>query len=516
MATTFLKLLVASPEINPSTRKAKSIPVLNPFNQYGRVFFFSWLGFMVAFLSWYAFPPLLTDTIKKDLNMTTTQVSNSNIVALLATLLVRVVAGPLCDRFGPRIVFVGLLLAGAIPTAMAGLVTTPNGLIALRFFIGILGGTFVPCQVWCTGFFDKTIVGTANSLAGGWGNAGGGITYFLMPAIFDSLVTSRGLTAHKAWRVAYIVPFIIITAVALGMLFLCEDTPTGKWSERHLWTKEANANTHLTDGNIVDLSSGSTSVGPSSPPSIYNKSMTADMEKTDGTQSPQPSDTEALPMDQMPGLRQEIIVAPTRREALSVAFSLPTMAVAIPYACSFGAELALDSFLGTYYAANFPGMGQTESGRWAAMFGLLNIVFRPAGGFLADMVFSATGSLWSKKLLIVFLGVVMGAFMLAIGLTNPSDQATMFGLIAGMAFFLEAANGANFGLVPHVHPYANGIVSGLVGGFGNLGGIIFAIIFRYNESHYARSIWIMGVLSLVGNLAVSWIRPVAKASVIQR
>lgn len=108
--------------------------------------------------------------------MTQEDVANSNIVALLATLLVRLVAGPLCDRFGPRLVFVGLLLCGAIPTAMAGLVTTPKGLIALRFFVGILGGTFVPCQVWCTGFFDKKIVGTANSLAGGWGNAGGGIT----------------------------------------------------------------------------------------------------------------------------------------------------------------------------------------------------------------------------------------------------------------------------------------------------------------------------------------------------
>lgn len=88
----------------------------------------------------------------------------------------RFVAGPLCDRFGPRYVFIGLLLAGSIPTAMAGLVTNSKGLIALRFFVGVLGGTFVPCQVWCTGFFDKKIVGTANSLAAGWGNAGGGIT----------------------------------------------------------------------------------------------------------------------------------------------------------------------------------------------------------------------------------------------------------------------------------------------------------------------------------------------------
>ncbi|KAJ5752886.1 hypothetical protein N7520_009803 [Penicillium odoratum] len=506
MAATFFKLLVASPEINPSTRKAKSIPVLNPFDKYGRVFFFSWLGFMVAFLSWYAFPPLLTDTIKRDLHMTQTQVSNSNIVALLATLLVRVVAGPLCDRFGPRLVFVGLLLAGAIPTAMAGLVTTPNGLIALRFFIGILGGTFVPCQVWCTGFFDKTIVGTANSLAGGWGNAGGGITYFLMPAIYDSLVTSQGLTPHKAWRVAYIVPFIIITAVALGMLFLCDDTPTGKWSERRLWAKEMSPSTNLTDVNIVDLKSGS-----SSPALLHNTTTTIDIEKK-GVQSPQSPDQNPSSMGQI-SPEQEIVIPPSRREALSVAFSLSTMGVAIPYACSFGAELALDSFLGTYYSTNFPTMGQTESGRWAAMFGLLNIVFRPAGGFLADLVFSATGSIWSKKLLLTFLGIIMGAFMLAIGLKNPSDEATMFGLIAGMAFFLEAANGANFGLVPHVHPYANGIVSGLVGGFGNLGGIIFAILFRFNGKQYGRSVWIMGVISLAGNVAVSWIRPTP--SVIQ-
>lgn len=58
-AMDYVKLLFVSPEINPSNRKALSIPVLNPFNKYGRVFTFSWLGFMVAFLSWYAFPPLV-------------------------------------------------------------------------------------------------------------------------------------------------------------------------------------------------------------------------------------------------------------------------------------------------------------------------------------------------------------------------------------------------------------------------------------------------------------------------
>lgn len=106
MAANFCKLMFVSPEVNPANRKAKSIPIFNPVDQYGRVFLFSWLGFMVAFLSWYAFPPLvsqnsdfktiqitqkltlchqLTDTIKGDLHMTQTDVANSNIVALLAT-----------------------------------------------------------------------------------------------------------------------------------------------------------------------------------------------------------------------------------------------------------------------------------------------------------------------------------------------------------------------------------------------------------------------------------------------
>jgi NNP family nitrate/nitrite transporter-like MFS transporter len=51
--------LFKAPEVNPITQKARSIPFFNLFNVYGRVFFFSWFGFFVAFWSWYAFPPLV-------------------------------------------------------------------------------------------------------------------------------------------------------------------------------------------------------------------------------------------------------------------------------------------------------------------------------------------------------------------------------------------------------------------------------------------------------------------------
>ena len=221
-----------APAINHVNNKAKSIPILNPFNVYGRVFLLSWFSFFIAFWSWFAFPPLLSVTIKKDLHLSQNEISNSNIVGLAATLLVRLTAGAACDRYGPRWTFAAILLAGAIPTALAGTIHSASGLIAVRFFVGILGGSFVPCEVWTTGFFDKNVVGTANALAAGFGNAGSGVTYFVMPAIVDSLVGHQHLKPHTAWRVAFVVPFILIALTALLLLIACPDAPTGKWSSR--------------------------------------------------------------------------------------------------------------------------------------------------------------------------------------------------------------------------------------------------------------------------------------------
>jgi len=469
-------LLFQAPEVNPITRKARSIPGLNPLNMYGRVWFFSWFGFFLAFWSWYAFPPLLTVTISKDLKLTNTDVLNSNIVALVATLVVRLIAGPACDLVGPRITFVGCLLIGAIPTFLAGTAYTVGQFMAVRFFVGILGGSFVPCQVWSTGFFDKNIVGTSNAFVAGFGNAGGGITYFLMPAIFDSLVHNQHLTAHKAWRVAFVVPGICITIVAIAMLLLCDDTPTGKWADRHLAAQQ-NLASHGIQATIVDAPTGilasekdisaSSRSGSSSPTRAGDeKGFEAGEQKTTKF-----ADHEAqLPEQSMiETARGEVVVTPSMKEMLTVFIAPQTLVCAVAYFNSFGAELAINSILGKYYLAQFPKMGQTSTGKWAAMFGLLNIVCRPAGGLVADWLYRKTGSVWAKRVWLTSLAMITGVFLVVIGVVSPKEKSTLFGLMAGMAFFLEAGNGANFAYVPHVFPQANGIVSGITGAAGNLG-----------------------------------------------
>ena len=328
--------------------------------------------------------------------------------------------------------------------------------MALRFFIGILGGSFVPCQVWSTGFFDKNVVGTANAFTAGLGNAGGGITYFVMPAIFDSLVKRQHLAPHKAWRVAFIVPFILITVTAILLLLLCPDTPTGKWSERHLAAQQ-NLTIHHVEGQVVDVPG---SITDRKQVSLGTQSLGSSEEKVkkevkhDGNHDHEAQVTEQEMLETAQG---EVVMKPTLQEALRVISSPQTLAVCAAYFCSFGAELAINSILGAYYLKNFPKLGQTGTGNWAAMFGLLNVVFRPLGGIISDVIYNSTHSLWGKKMLVHSFAIMTGAFMLAIGLTNSHNRSTMFGLIAGMAFFLEAGNGATFSLVPHVHPFANGM-----------------------------------------------------------
>ncbi|KAJ3473169.1 hypothetical protein NLG97_g10477 [Lecanicillium saksenae] len=91
----------------------------------------------------------------------------------------------------------------------------------------------------------------------------------------------------------------------------------------------------------------------------------------------------------------------------------------------------------------------------------------------------------------------------------------MVGLVTVMAIFHEAGNGANFALVPHVHPAANGVVSGVTGAGGNLGGVVFAIVFRFMDGGkgYAKAFWVIGVMHIALNLAVCWIPPLPKGQV---
>ncbi|KAJ3253217.1 hypothetical protein HK103_000805 [Boothiomyces macroporosus] len=426
-----------------------------------------------------------------------TDIANSNILGLTSTLLVRAFTGILCDRYGPRKVMAGLLFAGAIPTALAGTVHDATGLIILRFFIGVLGGTFVPCQVWVTTFFDKSVVGTANALAGGWGNAGGGVVFFVMPAVVNSLVQNNHLAISTAWRLAFlVVPFVVITATAIAVLVFGDDCPHGKWSER-VFTQEVIVSEEKESKDTLEspLDHGVAILRVSS-----DANLTALAESDSGSNGINGS------------LSRTSSATQIQREfspVLKAAFSLDTLLAALPYACTFGAELALEGILSAWYQQQSKqsglNWGETVAGPYAAIFGLLNIFTRPLGGIIADIIYCRTQTAVSKKWWMIFLGVFEGVLLVIIGLFPNIHVLGLFGLFVCLAVMMEAGNGSNYALVPHLNPAHNGVVSGMVGASGNLGGIIFGLVYRFNGTNYFKGTLINGIIVLSFHLLVCWI-----------
>ena len=135
-----------------------------------RAFHLTWMAFFVCFFAWFACAPLMP-LIKREFGLSIDQVANINIAAVAATILVRLVIGPMCDRYGPRKVYTGLLILGAFPVFGAALSGGYESFLLCRLGIGAVGASFVITQYHTSVMFAPNVVGTANAASAGWGNA---------------------------------------------------------------------------------------------------------------------------------------------------------------------------------------------------------------------------------------------------------------------------------------------------------------------------------------------------------
>ena len=210
----------------------KPLTQLNIFSFKGvqmKTFHTTWLMFFVCFFGWFGLAPLMP-TIREDLNLSKEQIGNLIIVSVSSTIIARLVIGRLCDTWGPRKTAIRLLLLGSIPVFLVGLAKDYTTFLLFRAAIGLIGASFVITQFHTSMMFAKNIKGTANAVAGGWGNLGGGITNMVMPLIFAAIV-GFGYTKGEAWRYAMIVPGVMMLVVAYLYYKFTKDTPAGNYVE---------------------------------------------------------------------------------------------------------------------------------------------------------------------------------------------------------------------------------------------------------------------------------------------
>lgn len=219
-----------------------------------KTFHTTWLAFFVCFFGWFGLAPLMP-TIREDLHLTKPQIGNLVIISVSSTIIARLLIGKLCDSWGPRKTYITLLILGSLPVMGVGLATDYTTFLLFRAAIGFIGASFVITQFHTSMMFASNIKGTANAVAGGWGNLGGGVTNMVMPLIFATIV-GFGYAKGEAWRYAMIVPGVMMLMAAYLYYKFTKDTPSGNYGEIG-YTKAARQKTDyriLADWRIWALS----------------------------------------------------------------------------------------------------------------------------------------------------------------------------------------------------------------------------------------------------------------------
>jgi len=87
--------------------------------------------------AWFSLAPLMP-VIKNEFGLSKDQIANINIAAVGITILVRLIVGPLADKYGPRRTYVALLVLGALPVVGISLAQGYESFLLCRLLSSLL------------------------------------------------------------------------------------------------------------------------------------------------------------------------------------------------------------------------------------------------------------------------------------------------------------------------------------------------------------------------------------------
>ncbi|MFZ5828320.1 MAG: MFS transporter [Bacillota bacterium] len=186
------------------------------------------LGFVVTFMVWGSISPLALQ-FKAMYDLTNTQVSLLIAVPVILGSVGRLPMGILADRFGPRRVYVGLLLFLLIPLAAMGFTRSFAGLLGVSFFLGLAGSSFAIGIPFVSRWYPASKQGTALGIFGA-GNFGQALGVLYAPRVAAAL----------GWPYVYWTLIIPVALTALAIWYLGKEAPRPALSKAQaaesIWT----------------------------------------------------------------------------------------------------------------------------------------------------------------------------------------------------------------------------------------------------------------------------------------
>ncbi|MBW8323652.1 MAG: NarK family nitrate/nitrite MFS transporter [Prolixibacteraceae bacterium] len=216
-------------KVTQTIGKAEAINLFSLKTPQMRAFHLTWMAFLISFFAWFAIAPLMA-VVREEFNLTKSQIGNIIIASVSITIFARLLIGWICDKIGPRITYSVLLIVGAIPVIMIGFSHSYETFIIARLAIGAIGASFVITQYHTSAMFGSNVIGSANAIAAGWGNLGGGLAQIIMPLIFAGFV-ALGFTNSLAWRYSMIIPGAAMILMGFIYYKFTQDTPEGNFKD---------------------------------------------------------------------------------------------------------------------------------------------------------------------------------------------------------------------------------------------------------------------------------------------
>jgi NNP family nitrate/nitrite transporter-like MFS transporter len=195
-----------------------------------RTFHMTWFAFFLCFFAWFGIAPLMS-IVREELELTKSQIGWSIIASVAITVIARLFIGWACDRIGPRLVYTWLLILGSLPVMGIGLAYDFQTFLIFRLMIGAIGASFVITQYHTSVMFAPNVVGTANATSAGWGNLGGGVTQFVMPAVLSFFVGVVGLSTFAGWRASMVVAGAVCLLTGVAYYLFTQDAPDGNFKD---------------------------------------------------------------------------------------------------------------------------------------------------------------------------------------------------------------------------------------------------------------------------------------------
>ena len=479
-------------------------PELIDFNQERiRVLHYTWIAFFITFFVWFNMAPVATTMLKNVAWLTKEHIKVLAICNVALTIPARIIIGALIDRYGPRVVFSGLMITMAIPVFFFAFGNTFTQLLISRLILGSIGAGFVVGIKMVANWFPPKMIGRAEGFYAGWGNFGSAWAAMTLPWLAIHFFNDYLGLGGNAWRYALAVNGLVSLIYGVMYYFLVTDGPTGKQINKSKKTEPMTVSSY---GDLIQYLAWSF-------PLVGAMGILAWRIGN--------VNVEGIPLishNVLMGVYVVLSLIYIAHVIKVLQINLPVLKQGVPdhekyhwgsvaalnstYFANFGAELAVVSMLPMFFETTFSNvtnssgnmiMTATLAGLIAASFAFVNLFARPLGGLISDSMQNR-----KRTMLIYMVGITLGFLGMAqISKWGPvlDGVQTLVPMFDGIwwlaasviitvicSMFVQGAEGATFAVIPMIKRSMTGQIAGMAGAYGNVGAVFYLVLFSLVDS----------------------------------